>query len=132
MIWSAYHLHENFGGKFPSNGTGIFLAPKTGTGLSCTIYKIPVKFSLSLDMKPGSSDPIKWYRKPWSFRKNGKSVIPRKVLPFFPENFHQHEQFYLNSPWNFRVFHTNGKRSWAARVSGPLRIDRHFTYMSCA
>ena len=49
MIWSVYHLHENFGGKFPSNGTGIFLAPKTGTGLSCTIYKIPVKFSLSLD-----------------------------------------------------------------------------------
>ena len=49
MIWSVYHLHENFGGKFPSNGTGISLAPKTGTGLSCTIYKIPVKFSLSLD-----------------------------------------------------------------------------------
>ena len=61
----------------------FFWAPKTGTGLSCTIYKIPVKFSLSLDMKPGSSDPIKWYRKPWSFRKNGKSIIPRKVLPFF-------------------------------------------------
>ena len=44
----AYHFHGNFGGKFPSNSTGIFLAPKTGTGLSCTIYKIPVKFSLSL------------------------------------------------------------------------------------
>ena len=40
------------GGKFLSNGTGIFLAPKTGTGLSCTIYEIPVKFSLSQDMKP--------------------------------------------------------------------------------
>ena len=47
------------GGKFPSNGTGIFLAPKTGTGLSCTIYEIPVKFSLSLDMKPGTSHPNK-------------------------------------------------------------------------
>ena len=65
---SAYHLHENFGGKFPSNGTGIFLAPKTGTGLSCTIYKIPVNFSLSLDMKPGTSNPNKWYRKFRSFR----------------------------------------------------------------
>ena len=28
----------------------FFLAPKTGTGLSCTIYEIPVKFSLSQDM----------------------------------------------------------------------------------
>ena len=43
------------GGKFPSNSTGIFLAPKTGTGLSCTIYEIP----LSLDMKPGTSHPNK-------------------------------------------------------------------------
>ena len=30
----------------------FFLAPKTGTGLSCTIYETPVKFSLSQDMKP--------------------------------------------------------------------------------
>ena len=38
-IISAYHLHGNFGGKFPSNGTGFLGgagggAPKTGTGLS--------------------------------------------------------------------------------------------------
>ena len=65
---SAYNLHGNFTGKFPSNGTGIFLAPKTGTGLSCTIYKITVKFSLSLDMKPGTSYPNRWYRKFRSFR----------------------------------------------------------------
>ena len=65
---SAYHLYGNFGEKFPSNGTGIFLAPETGTGLSCTIYKIPVNFSLSLDMKPGTGNPNKWYRKFRSFR----------------------------------------------------------------
>ena len=41
-------MYGNFSEKFPSNGTGIFLAPKTVTGLSCTIYKIPVNFSLSL------------------------------------------------------------------------------------
>ena len=52
-------MYGNFGEKFPSNGTGIFSAPKTGTGLSCTIYKIPVNFSLSLDMKPVSSNPDK-------------------------------------------------------------------------
>ena len=81
----AYHLHGNFGGKFPSNGTGIFLAPKAaGTGLSCTIYKIPVKFSLSLDIKPSTSNSNKWYRKFRSFRyNNGKMVIPRKVLLYF-------------------------------------------------
>ena len=67
MIGSAYYLHGNFGGKFLSNGTGIFLAPKTGTGLSCTIYKIPVKFPLSQDMEPGTSNPNKWYRKFRSF-----------------------------------------------------------------
>ena len=53
---SAYDLHWYLGEKFPSNISDIFLAPKTGTGLSCTIYKIPVKFSLSLDMKSGTSN----------------------------------------------------------------------------
>ena len=33
----------------------FILAPKTGTGLTCTIYKIPVKFSPSLSMRPGTS-----------------------------------------------------------------------------
>ena len=37
----------------------FFLASKTGTGLSCTIYKIPVNFPLSLDMKPGTGNPDK-------------------------------------------------------------------------
>ena len=46
----------------------FFSAPKTGTGLSCTTYKIPVNFSLSLDLKPGTVDPNKWYRKFRSFR----------------------------------------------------------------
>ena len=46
----------------------FFLAPKTGTGLSCTIYEIPVNFPLSLDLKPGTGNPIKWYRKFRSLR----------------------------------------------------------------
>ena len=50
----------------------FFLAPKTGTGLSCTIYKIQVNFSLSLDLKPGTGYPNKWYRKFRSFGKNEK------------------------------------------------------------
>ena len=52
------------------------LVPKTGTALSCTICKIPVNFPLSLDIKPGASNPNKWYRKFRSFNgKNGKNVI---------------------------------------------------------
>ena len=46
----------------------FFLAQKTGTGLSCTIYKIPVNFSLSLELKPGRGNSNKWYGKFRSFR----------------------------------------------------------------
>ena len=106
--WNAYHLRGKFGEKFPSNGTGIFMAPKTGTGLSCTIYKIPVKFLLSVHLKPGTSNPHKWYRKFWSFRENRE-----QGNVFFPENFHRDETFHLNYPQNFRVFHTNGNGSWS-------------------
>ena len=80
---SAYHLYGNFVEKFPSNGTGIFLAPKTGTGLSCTIYKIPVIFrflstcSLALVIQTNGTENF------GRFGKNGKKVIPRKVLLFF-------------------------------------------------
>ena len=56
-----------FGEKIPSNGTGIFWAQKTGI-LCCTIYKIPLNFSLSLDLKPGTGNPNKWNRKFRSFR----------------------------------------------------------------
>ena len=112
---SAYHLYGNFGEKFPSNGTGIFLAPKTETGLSCTIYKIPVNFSLSLDLKPGTGNPNKSYTKFRSFRSKQKKG---KVLLFFPENFHRDEPFHLNSHRNFRVFHSNGKRSMVVPNSG--------------
>ena len=52
MSWNAYHLNENFGEIFRQMVLVIFLAPKTGTGLSCTVYKIPANFTLSLDMKP--------------------------------------------------------------------------------
>ena len=73
---------RKFRGKISVKWYWYFLAPKTGTGLSCTIYKIPLNFSLSLDMKPVSSNPEKWYRKLRSFRQKREKVIPRKVLLF--------------------------------------------------
>ena len=83
-ILSAYHLYGNFGEKFPANNTGIFWVPKTGTGLSCTIYKIPVNFSLFFDMKPGTSNPETNGTENFvRFGKNGKKVIPSKGITFF-------------------------------------------------
>ena len=87
----------------------FFWAPKTGTELSCTIYKIQVNVSHSLDMNPGTGNPNKWYRKFRSFRyKREKKYFERYY--FFPENFHRDELFPLNSPQNFRVFRTNSER----------------------
>ena len=85
--------------KVPLNGAGIFfLAPKTGTGLSCTIYKIPVNFSLSLDVKPGTSNPNKWYRKFRSFRQKRENGNTSKGVTLFPENFHRDETFHWIFP----------------------------------
>ena len=42
----------------------------------------------------------------WNSGKSEKKEIPRKILPFFRD-----EPFYLNSPRNYRKFHSNGKRS---------------------
>ena len=33
MVGSAYLLHGNFGGKFPSNGTGIFFGTENMNGI---------------------------------------------------------------------------------------------------
>ena len=67
LVFSNPELYNSFGviclcptliaelravGNFCQMVLVIFWAPKTGTGLSCTIYEIPVKFSLSQDMKP--------------------------------------------------------------------------------
>ena len=53
---SAYHWYGNFGEKFPSNGTYWYF------------FGTEKNFSLSLDMKPGTSNPGKCYRKFRSFR----------------------------------------------------------------
>ena len=60
----------------------FFLALKTGPGSSCIIYKIPVKFSLSFDMKPGTG-VIQTNGTENFGRKNGKKGIPRKEFLSF-------------------------------------------------
>ena len=40
-----------------------------------------------------------------------------KGITFFPKILHRDEPFHLNSPRNYRKFHSNGKRSGSAMVS---------------
>ena len=126
-------LYGNFGEKFPPNGTGIFLASKTGTGLSCTIYKIPVSFSLCLNIKPGTSESKQMVQKISVFSlKTGKRWYLEKYS-FFLQNFHRPDElFHLNSPRNFQVFHTSGKRSLISfSLPSPFSITRfNFFFMS--
>ena len=65
---SDYHLYGNFSEKFPSNGTSFFFGTGNRNGIELYIFKIPVIFSLSLALKPGTGNPNKWYRKFRSFR----------------------------------------------------------------
>ena len=65
----------------------MFLVLKIGRGLSCAIYKIPVNFSLSLDVKPGTSSLKNGTENFGRFGKNGKKGIPQKVLLFFRKIF---------------------------------------------
>ena len=57
-------MYGHFGEKFLSNGTGIFFGTENRNGIES--YHIQ-NFSLSLNMKPGTGNPNKWYRKFWSF-----------------------------------------------------------------
>ena len=68
FIVSAYHIEISVKNFCQMVLLLFFLAPKRGTGLSCTIYKILANFLLSLDMKPGTSNPNKRYWKFQSFR----------------------------------------------------------------
>ena len=62
-------MYGNFGENFSSNCTGIFLGTKNRNGIE--LYNLQ-----NTDMKPGASNPNKWYRKFRPFNgKNGKKVI---------------------------------------------------------
>ena len=66
--WSAYNLYGNVGEKFSSNCTGIFLGTENGNGIELYHLQNTSKFSLSLDLKPATGNPNKWYRKLMSSR----------------------------------------------------------------
>ena len=64
----------------------VFFGTENRNGIKCTIYKIQVNFSLSLDLKPSTVIQTNGTEYSGCFGKNGKKVIPRKVL-FFPGKF---------------------------------------------
>ena len=53
----------------------------------------------------------KWYRNFREFRYKWEKGNTSRGITFFPRTFHRVEPFHLNSPRNYRKFHSNGKRS---------------------
>ena len=107
---SAYRLYGNFGKKFPSNGTGIFLGTKNRNGIELYHLQNTGQFFAFSRLEACTGNPNNGTKNFRLFGKNRKKVRPRKVL-LFPENSYRDEPFHLNCLRNFLVFHTNGKRS---------------------
>ena len=63
FVYEHLPFEQNFGEKLPSNATGIFFGTENRNRIELYHLQILVNFSLSLDMKPGTSNPDKWYRK---------------------------------------------------------------------
>ena len=74
--WSLSREHMNTRTSFGQQ--------KHRNGLSCTIYKIPVNFSLSLDLEPGTSNPNKWINKLTNFSGIFQTGMNRSI-EFSPE-----------------------------------------------
>ena len=101
MTLSAYHLKGNFGKKYLTNGTGHENVSEKRNGLE--LYHLQ-NTCVKTNHLPPQEEAWHWLTKQMvqnfgRFGKSGKKVIPRKELLF------------LSSPRNYRVFHTNGKRS---------------------
>lgn len=77
-------MYRSFGENCPTNSSRILFAAKTEMRMSCTNYKIPLNFSLSLKRKPGTDNPHKWYKK--NFGKAAKRQHLERYY-FFPEKF---------------------------------------------
>ena len=104
---TAYNLQGNFGGKFPSNGTGFF-GTEDRNGIELYHLQNTGKvfassgWSLALVIQTNGTENF------GRFGKNGKKVIPRKVFTFFRKIWTVPFEF---SPEFPGFFHTNGKRS---------------------
>ena len=75
------------------------------------------QITLHLKRKPGIGQTrLQWNKKFRSFRLKARKIeyLERYYL-FLAENFHRDDPFHLNSPRNYRVLHTNGKRSLIAQ-----------------
>ena len=94
---SAYHLYGI---------TGFFFSRNEHRSRS-ELYHL--QNTGKFERKPCTVNPYKWYKNFRSFRHKQDNTA--KGITFFPKNFLRNEPFHLNSCRNFRVFHTNGKRS---------------------
>ena len=136
------HLLGNFGKRFLTNGTGLenvsekrnvlelYHLQNTITLLGNDRHFSPSASTGSLALELVNQSGTKNFGR---FGQNGKKVIPERNY-IFSGNFHRDEPFHLNSPWNYRVFHTNGKRSKTLSAlpwSGYLSACLSFFVTSC-
>ena len=132
------HLLGNFGKRFLTNGTGLenvsekrnvlelYHLQNTITLLGNDRHFSPSASTGSLALELVNQSGTKNFGR---FGQNGKKVISERNY-FFSGN----EPFHLNSPWNYRVFHTNGKRSKTLSAlpwSGYLSACLSFFVTSC-
>ena len=75
--------YGNFGEKFSVKWFWYFFWHQKQ---ECSIYKVPLNFLLSLERKPGiiHTNGADIFAR---FRKSGKKIMPRKVIPFFRRIF---------------------------------------------
>ena len=75
--------YGNFGEKFSVKWFWYFFWHQKR---ECSTYKIPLNFLLSLERKPGiiHTNGADIFAR---FRKSGKKIMPRKVIPFFRRIF---------------------------------------------
>ena len=107
---TAYNLQGNFGGKFPSNGTGFFGTEDRNRIELYHLQNIGKVFassgwSLALVIQTNGTENF------GRFGKNGKKVIPRKVFTFFRKISTGMNCSIWILPGISGFFHTNGKRS---------------------
>ena len=75
----------------------------------------------------GTCTVDKWYRNFRAFRSKLEKGNTSKGITFFPNTFHRDEPFHLNFLWNYRKFHSNGKRSSFPVGNFPMEMCFPFT-----
>ena len=75
---------------------------------------------LSSRKQPGTGNCGQMVQKFPGIPEKARKRNTSEGITFFPKTFHRNEPFHLNSPRNYRVFRTNGKRSGSSPEPPPF------------